>query len=60
MAKKINSAMDPMEQNFEEQMKGMGGGGGWKTPFFFLLVVLVVFMTVFYKKYRYLTKNHLL
>ena len=28
MAKKINSAMDPMEQNFEEQMKGMGGGGG--------------------------------
>ena len=60
MAKKINSALDPLEVNMEEQLKAAASSGGWKTPFVLLLVIIAVFMGVFYKKYRYLTKNHLL
>lgn len=35
-------------------------GGGWKTPFFLLLIVIGGVAAFGYRKYRHLTKTHLL
>ncbi len=54
------SAPAQLEPQLEKALESKASPSGWKLPFFLLLVVIGGLSGFAYKKYRHLTKTHLL